>query len=404
MFRLLTLILTVILLASAALADNLIRQFGLTLPTPLLSTDDTLNPVQVHTWGGLPADYWLLPGDAVPIVAQPTKLELILFLSESGAVDSLHFLPLAREPALGFLRRSLLALKFSPAAVDGKSIPYQLPAELLLANERFFDISPRRRQAAVLVLPVIDEIGVVRRDLVERSFALNGIEMPQVESFPAYFCLFKIGEREPRYPFAVYKVSLDSSGHLLDFSEYCSSRPECAENFGRALLYAYFTPGRINGRNRPCEFYLTVRFFDQLQYPTRKWYNDSTRKDNSIYENFRLESSLSIDSVINPPLPVSTSSGVVTYNSPFLLVDTLRAFVKIDTLGKILAALYGAPEFTEVVSSGKKILANLEFIPARDLLDRKVEFRGELFMRFDGSNFSRIRFEWLPRRAQPDFY
>ncbi|MEP0827796.1 MAG: hypothetical protein HRF51_04675 [bacterium] len=404
MNRISILVFAAILLATGAASDDLIAELGLTIPTPALNLDDSLSPAQILALGGLTADYWLLPGDIIPTVSYSAKLKLTFYISDSGDVDSLRFLPSTHEAVLGYFRKSLHALKFRPAAIDGKSVSYQLPAELFLASEQFLDISSRRRPAAVLAFPVIDRMGVVRGDLLENSLALNGIEMPRVNSFPPYFCFFKIGARSLKYPFAVYKVSLDSSGQLLDFSEFCASRPECADNFGRAILHADFVPCRINGKNRPSEFYLTVRFFDQILYPTRKWYYDSNMSDRSIYDYCRLQSNLSVDSLINPPYPAGTSSGIVTYNSPFRVFDTLRAFVKIDTLGRIVGATFGAPEYADVVSLGKKILKNLEFIPARDLLDRKVDFRGELFLRFDGSNISRIRFEWLPHRAQPDFY
>ncbi len=398
------LIIAAMLSAATTFADDLIDELGLTLPIPLYDFNDSLSLDRILNLGGLPAEIWLLPTDAIPPVLSPTKYELLLTLSDSGTVDSLQIAPPAGNGALAYFRKSLLALKFRPAAIDGKNTAYRLPAELLLGEEKFLNISPRRRRSAILALPAINRATTFRRDLVEKSFSLNGIEMPRVKYFPSYFCFFKIGERSAKYSFAVYRISLDSAGHLLDFSEFCSSRAECAEYFGRALLHAEFMPGKIDGQSRPSEFYLTVRFFDQLQYPTRKWYYDSTVKDNSIYENFRLESSLSVDSVINPPLPLGTTSGLVPFNSPIRFVDTLRAYVKIDTLGKITTASFGTPENRNLDTLGMEVLSRLEFIPARDLLDRKVDFRGELFLRFDGSNISRIRFEWLPRRAQPVFY
>lgn len=404
MNRIFVLIFAAILLATEAASDDLISDLGLIIPTPALNPDDSLNPAQILALGGLKADFWLLPGDIIPTVSYPAKLELTFYLSDSGEVDSLRFLPFAHDPVLNYFRKSLHALKFRPAAIDGKNIPYLLPAELFLASEKFLDISPRQRPAAILALPVIEKVGVVRRDLLEKSFSLNDVAMPRVERFPPYFCFFKIDERGLKYPFAVYKISLDSSGQLIDFSEFCSSRPECAENFGRALLHAAYTPGRIKGNNRRSEFYLTVRFFDQLKYPTREWRFDSSLSEESIYDYFRLESALAVDSIVNPPLPLGTSTGEVPFNYPVRIVDTLRAYVKIDTLGKIQAMSFGRSQNKNLDSLGRAILNELDFIPARDLLDRKVDFRGELFLRFDGSNISRIRFEWLPRRAQPVFY
>jgi hypothetical protein len=359
-----------------------------TFPTLKGNFPDTAAPVNLWDRGGLGSELWLLPGGKISPSENPVEDQLLFFLSIKGLVDSVTFTPGSDSERTGGVANSLKALRFNPARLKNKAIPFVLPARLI-SGRRF------RQPRATLYMPYNPGSGIKDRPLLERALELNGFALPGVNLFPSYFCHFTANQSNAKYPFAIFKITLDSSGHPRNFSELLSTNKSFSRTVATAILYASFRPAAYNGKPVPSILFLIFRFFDRIEYPTTSWPpSDSAGADYPL-EYARIDPCLYLDSIINPPLPLNTPGGEFTFDLESMANDTISAFVKIDTLGNIAAMIFDAPDFYPPVGDGKKILRKLRFFPGRNIRDSLLFYDGKVTLAFDGSRNIRIWTDWL---------
>jgi hypothetical protein len=354
-----------------------------------------------------PADYTLLgvefpvlqdpfrhPGTrSIPYSKRPLRFDLVFYLSKTGVVDSFHYSPSDKKDYMDVMAPWLRTLEFYPGAINDTFVPFALPAELVIESKfasRF----------VVLHLPYDEYTCQRKRDLLEKALILNGVTPPGVRRFPPYFCRFSEDENIDDYAYAVYRIELDDQGNMLDFRELFSSREIFSDLMSRVLLHVNYRGGAYLGRGFASEFYLIIRFFNIVGYPTCDWPPAKERGITLPYDFLRIETRLYLESIIHPPIPVNVPSGSFSYGKPAPSSDSIEVYVKIDSSGNISRARFLAPVDDELGRYARNLLEDLAFTPARNLEGERKSFHGELIMVFDASKRIRIAARWLPLEAQ----
>ncbi|SYZ74137.1 hypothetical protein TRIP_C60407 [Candidatus Zixiibacteriota bacterium] len=359
------------------------------------SLPDLLMRNAVYENGGIKSWLWLQPTDSLPYTVFPVEGDLLFYLSDSGQVDSLKVVRAGMRDFISRFKNSLAKLKFQPAVYRGERIPFILPAHLLIKP-------PRGGFPAILTFPYDPRISYRNRRLVEEGLRENGFTLPGVKYFPPYFCMFNLKERLGDYPYAVFEIALDSSGHPSNVIEYCRTHRNFSSTISRVMLNAEFSPATYMGKKIPSRFYILFRFFENLRYPTFGWPPDTFDSTRLFpFEYLRIDNLLFPDSILNPPIPENAPGGLFWRKKIFSIADSIRVLVRIDTLGKIISSNPAYPMYPDMKSELDSLLAKLVFTPARDIWGARVAFNGELRLRFRFSEIIRIETLWWPPEAQP---
>jgi len=77
---------------------------------------------------------WLLETDRVPTYSFHLTVEMLFFVSDSGAVDSIQFTSEKDSLYLKNIWNSLSNIRFYPARFNGKAIPFIVPAKIRFEN------------------------------------------------------------------------------------------------------------------------------------------------------------------------------------------------------------------------------------------------------------------------------
>ncbi len=358
------------------------------------SFPDLLIRNAVYEQGGVKSWLWLNPDDSLPYVLYPTEGELLFYLSRDGIVDSVQLIKAGMRNFISRYRRSLQNLKFQPAVYGGEAIPFILPAHLLIKP-------PRGGFLAILTFPYDPRIEFRSRPLIEEALRRNGFTLPGVKYFPPYFCPFKIKERLGNYPYVVFAVNLDSSGNPTEIIEHCRTYRDFSATISRVLLNAEFLPATYKGEAISSQFYLLIRYFENLQYPTTAWPPLDNSSPLFPFDYLRIDNLLFPDSILNPPIPLNMPGGQFWRRNIFSVNDSVRVLVRIDTLGEIVSNSPVYPLFPRYKSELDTLLEGLVFTPARDIWDKKVVFDGEIMLWLGYSENIRIQALWWPKEAQP---
>ncbi len=237
--------------------------------------------------------------------------------------------------------------------------------------------------------------------MLDTALVLNGFTIPGLIRFPSYFCYFADAALLDNYPYAIFEIELDSAGRLIDYNQTFSSYEAYSRLIMNAIMYADFQPAKHKGVAIQSKFYLLVRFFENLNYPTTLWpppINDPRAK--MPFDYLRLETDLYLDSIINPPIPTNAPFNVFRIGKPVQVFDTAYVNIKIDTLGNVKKYTYAAYVADALQKIVDDVVTKLKFTAASDLSGQKVNFEGGLSLIFDSSKKIRIIADWLPLEAQ----
>jgi hypothetical protein len=336
---------------------------------------------------------WLTDPEAVLYSRDPINFDIRFFLNESGQVDSLTFRSRHKAVFVEKLKPSLMASSFYAAKLQGVNIPFIIPAVLTIHT-------PRGRSQASLTLPYDERACTRNRRLVEKSMELNGWELPQLKKFPSYFVALREPPSLMEYPYAVFRISLDSLGRLKDYEQVLSYGGDFQALFENPLLYAVFSPLRYRARGLDSEIYIVFRLFDVVNNPTAVWPASMSSQKSLPFEALRIEVLYFRDSILNRPIPYNLPDGLYSYGETVPFMDTVRVEVELSQDGDVIRydILEILPRLLE--KHLKAIIGGLRFTPARNWQNEREGFQGFLEIAFDNSKNIRVVAEWLPRWAQ----
>ncbi|MFH2035742.1 MAG: hypothetical protein ABIJ45_05010 [Candidatus Zixiibacteriota bacterium] len=337
---------------------------------------------------------WLLSTDRIPIYSIPITVEMLFFISSEGMIDSIQFIPEDRSKYVKNITESLNNIKFYPARYQGCPIPFIVPA-------RIYFINRYGRSTMNLELPFQEPSCDKRKEYLKECLEINGIHLPSVEEFPPYFLGITGFEENLNYPAAVYEIELDSSGRVEEFDQVLNFGDDYSKTIDNAILYAKFAPASYNGEPFESKFYLIVRYFKTIEYPTEVW---SSENDITNYrlKKFRLERLLYLDSIINPALPLNVPMGILKSGTLIPFRDSLEVEITIDTKGKIKRSYPLGQTNSYLINEYKNILEKLYFLPARDINDKIIEYTGRIKMIFNNSNQIKVYFGWIPLKINEE--
>lgn len=333
----------------------------------------------------------LQTSDTIYQVRHQKSVAVNFYLSAEGCVDSLTYDTATGGHHIRAVGSSLQCLDFNPAEVDGEATPFILPARAVFENKRGW-------AGLNLLFPYDSSTGNKNSDLIADALALNGIVPPGIKRFPSYYCRCATIGSDLGYHYAGFELDLDSGGTLLDFEPLFASHQPFADMLGTVLQYAEYSPATRFDKQLPSHCFLIVRFFTELHYPTAIWPPDD--KTSQLFENYRLEMSLYLDSIPFPPVPVNLPDGVINVDHVLPHHDAMAVRIGIDTVGQIDYVYSGAKLSGSEYAELRGILQRLRFYPARDLYGRRLYYDCDLELNTNTSKKIRIVAKWLPRSVQ----
>jgi hypothetical protein len=336
---------------------------------------------------------WLLESDVVPFSPFQLKFDMLFYLSAEGTVDSFSYSPASGEAYIQRIDSSLKNIRFYPATINDTARPFILPGQLL-----FFDKYGKRQ--VELQLPYDEPECYKSRALIEKALTLNGFSLPGVARFPSYYCALAGKQDLADYPYTILEIELDSVGTLAEYRVLYSTHENVCPLISNSLLYAEFRPASYKGQFFPCKFYLALRFFDMVNYPTSVWPPSPGPGVSLPYDYVRIGNQLYLDSVINPPFPLNVRGGLFRYDTPVPSADSFEVLVEVDTLGRVRPLQYRAYLSRQLHEVVRAVLGRLRFTPARGIVGEKKAFEGSLTLSADFSKNIRIVINWLPVEAQ----
>jgi len=337
----------------------------------------------------LEGEFSPIESDTVLYAPYPMQFDIRFYLSSAGMVDSFSYTSVNRDIYVRKLTGTLNSLRFFPAQVNNSPEPFILAGRLHLKPKY-------NRTQVTLQLPFDEPMCRFNSQLVRETFLLNDYELPGLESFPSYYC--GRGSDTPDgadYPFVIYEISIDSTGRLLDYQELISEGTECAKLLSNVLLHARFKPASRRGGRFESRFYLIVRLFDSLKYPTPVWKPQPDSVYNDLMKYFRIESKLFPDSIMSSPYPVNIPGGVFKHSRDVSVLDSVEVDVRIDSLGEIESWEYRLLLPTLLKDVSEDILKKLRFSPARKFNGDRSVYDGRLVFNYSNSRDIRIRLQWL---------
>ena len=334
-------------------------------------------------------DNWLLKGDTVKYCRFPVIYDLTFYLSEEGCIDSLIYTPTDRPEIIDGVLASIRNIDFSPAKYNDENIPFILPASLE------FTLAGHRPNANFM-LPGWPAGGSITEDLIYQSLQLNGLIPAAVRRIPPYYCVYPDSLNKGDYPFAVYRVDLDSIGNVDNVELINGTYPHLAELFFSVLLHSEYIPGSYNGESIPFSLYVTVRFFERINYPTLPWPPGAEGNGDFSYEFHRISVKPYPDSIVCPPMPTNLYMGGIIQDKIVPYDDSLVIDIRVDTLGNVSLTGYRNSAGAPAAGIAKKALKTLKYLPARDINGKKVPFAGRIGLIFkENSKNIRMVAEWL---------
>jgi hypothetical protein len=360
---------------------------------PIISAGETFELLNVD-FPSIRPGTWQPDKSSLPYAKYPVKLRLHFYLTEQGKVDSINYYPGDKKGYFDRIEPSLNKIAFYPALYNRKPIPFIFPVDIEFYTEG-------GKSKIKIDLPYDNYTCIKRKNILDTALVLNGFAIPGLIRFPSYFCYFADPSLTDNYPYAIFEIELDSAGQLIDYNQTFSSYEAYSRLIMNAIMYADFQPEKYKNAALPSKFYLVVRFFENLNYPTTLWPppKDDPRAK-MPFDYIRLETGLYLDSVINPPIPTNAPFNVYRIDKLTQIFDTAYVKVKIDTLGHVKKYTYAAYIVEPLQKIVDEVVPKLKFTAASDLSGKNVNFEGGLSLIFDSSKKIRIIAEWLPLEAQ----
>jgi hypothetical protein len=296
--------------------------------------------------------------------------------STGNRLDSLyeeHFQPFFRS------------IRFEPGKLEGKKITQTIPAQVFIRHDR---------KRPEMWFPVDSAGEVSNAFMYAYTLSLNGIQLPEIKSFPSYFCDLGNDTSLVRYPFLLARLELDKTGTPTLIEEVLSTYPAFSRQTLSAINYGEYSPIQSGRNPSAATQFLLVSFFPQMNYPTEPI--DSSGGD-SISMPDRLRVRLLPDTVhlLSPPVPRNFAEGsFAVTGAATKLGRAIYSTVGIDSSGFVTPhRVYNVPNSIRRIVT--YVLKQLRFYPALTFQGEAVSFRGIVRLDFRGDPFVRITCFWL---------
>ncbi|RME20313.1 MAG: hypothetical protein D6800_13270 [Candidatus Zixiibacteriota bacterium] len=299
--------------------------------------------------------------------------------------DNTDTVPPEIRPVLDSL---LSATRFLPGSFDNQPVVQVIPFKILGFSGQ---------HTLQLAFPVAADTTVKDPFLYGEALRLNEVEMPRIREFPSYFFQFLPDDSSKVYPYLLVRVTLDSTGRLVEAETIHNSARSFADQILTAVNWARFRPASVRGEATPVTTWLMISFFPEVSYPT----SVLTAKDWSaapLRERLRVHFLPDTTGLLMPPLPRYHQKGFIRLaKAKNRFYGTVHLPLAIDsnwvaTLGR----LRGRSDLLRRMC--RELLSRERFYPALAADSRPVPFRGLIGMTFDGSENVRVAYSWLPRR------
>ena len=282
-----------------------------------------------------------------------------------------------------YVEAYVLSIPFIPAKLESKSVESLLPINIVFM---------RKIKTPDFTFPHYEKQLVDNSQLISDSYKLNGVNPPEIISFPSYFCDVKTTDSSVEYPYLISKVSLDKEGRPTAVSNIKSTIPTFSGQIESAILYGEYAPLTVNGKKHNSEILLMVSFFPLINYPTSDFItqgNDSLPK----LEKYRVRIIPQLNSLLCEPLPKRIRDHLMTKNVlDYYLLEPIEAFIRIDTLGKVRIIRVESDK-KQIISTFRNIVKKLRFYPAVNKNYNKEEYYG--YIRIEPFDKMKIRISYL---------
>ena len=325
---------------------------------------------------------------SMPFIRNETFFKVIVSVAENGETERIKFSQGLEPPIEKYLSSIISQIEYQPAAYLGQRRSCQLPL-IIMASPRF--------RNSVIVFPVSSDFEVSDNFLYYEALRLNKFELPEILSFPQYFCTLKRSDSLKILPYVLEKLSLDSAGNVVKSENFSASiKAEAYSSQIRAAsLWSEFAPLKIEGLSRPSECYLLVSFLPQIHYPTKKI--TGSQSDTSHWaEKWRVLLLPDTAGIMVPPLPLELNISTITIRKKQhrYLTGEILATISIDSLGKarVISIDRKDMKFRQAINSA---VSSIGFFPAMSFRGRPQKFTGKARFQFTYSANVRVEYLWL---------
>ena len=230
--------------------------------------------------------------------------------------------------------------------------------------------------------------------LLAEFFMLNDVSPPDINNLLPVLYKVDPSKEKAEYMIITARVFLDEHGEVTDVKYPIEGHDRMTHQVQMALLNAEFTPAKVASQARACDFLVTFRVFDNIDYPFSPHSPKDTAKAEPISARYFMTRYFSPADISLPPIPRSHGSGVI--DSPLGFQGSGRAdvFVRIDEEGIIRA--------TRVISAGPRLweaadkaVQLIEWYPAQSRSGEARLFSGRVSLHFDQTAYIVYFPEWL---------
>jgi len=323
---------------------------------------------------------------SMPILRKETFFNVIVSVTENGETKSLNFSQDLSPQVEEYLSSILSRIEYQPAAYLGSKRSCRLPL-IIIAKPRF--------RNSEVVYPISSNFEVSDNFLYYEALRLNKFELPEILTFPQYYCSLKRSDSLKILPYVLVKLSLDAAGNVSESENFSASFK--AEAFSiqikSASLWSKFSPLKIEGIARPSDCYLLVFFLPQLHYPTKK-ITAQVRDASHWAEKWRVLLLPDTVGLMVPPLPLELNIGSITIKKQRHLTGEIIATISIDSLGKarVISTDRKDAKYHQAINSAVSIVG---FFPAMNFRGKPQKFIGKARFQFTRSAKVRVEYLWL---------
>ena len=325
---------------------------------------------------------------SMPFLRKETFFKVIVSITENGETESLNFSQELSSQVEEYLSSILSQIEYQPAVYLGSQRSCRLPL-IIIAKPRF--------RNSEVVFPVSSNFELSDNFLYYEALSLNQFELPEILTFPKYYCGLKRSDLLKILPYVLLKLSLDSAGNVLKTENFSASLRAKAfsSQIQSASLWSEFSPLKIEGIARPSDCYLLVSFLPQLHYPTKK-ITASERDTSNWAQRWRVLLLPDTVGLMVPPLPLGLNIGSITLKKQKQrhLTGEILATISIDSLGqaRVISIDRKNVKYHRAINSA---VSNVGFFPAMNFRGKPQKFTGKARFQFRRSAKVRVEYLWL---------
>jgi hypothetical protein len=346
-----------------------LTQFGFALPYPIWAA-----PIEMSE---------RVYSAITPLTAE-RLIPIILQIDSTGLVSGMAPLVPTDSETIDRYGPFLERYRFEPGQINGAISPMALLVEI---QTNSFSTQP------IVRFPVGPNRVIRRYDHYLRALKVLGVEVPAIESFPAYNYEFKPGSSRGEYPIKLFRVDLDSLGEVLAIESVRETSPDFSDQIMSAINWGEYTPLRIDGRAIESSSYLVLSLYPTIKYPTLPTYRGVG--DQTLWGQVRVMLVPDTTGLILPAAPLRDWSGLVVdsfYQG--MTPDLVSGRATIGVTGRCRIRKI-APDFFRAGHLLHQRANGVKFYPARRLDGSPLAFDGLVYLRYIDKARVRIWFDWL---------